>query len=336
MRDFMNIMRVHHYWDEGSWARSDKIYTFGNGSYIEFFSADDPAKLRGGRRDVLFMNESNNVSYEAFLQLEVRTKNLIILDFNPVAEFWVHEQVMPHTDHDFLILTYRDNEALDPNIIASIESKKHNTNWWQVYGLGQIGFNEGQIYKDWEIIDEVPSEARLMRHTMDFGYTNDPSAAVDIYTWNNAFILDEILYATNQSNRQLANAIRLSENLEPVDDANQFKGDTKILTIADSAEPKSIDEIRRYGLRIIGSARGQGSVNFGMQIVQSEKIYVTKRSLNIIKEQRNYLWKVDRDGRSLNVPEDVFNHAMDAVRYGITDLKARREIRTFAKKPSGF
>lgn len=336
MRDFLNIMQTHHYFEEKRWNRSDSIYTFETGSYIEFFSADDPAKMRGARRDVLFINECNNVSYMAYEQLEVRTRKLVILDFNPVSEFWVHEEVMPHMDHDFIKLTYLDNESLEQSIIDSIESRRHNTNWWRVFGLGEIGFNEGQVYQNWKAIDEVPNDARLLRYGLDFGYTNDPSAIVAIYKWNNAFVLDELLYATGQSNKEVANVIRQAESLDPVNEMNQFTGQTKILTIADSAEPKSIDEIKRYGVKIMGATKGKDSVNHGIQIVQDQEIYATKRSLNLWKEQRNYLWKVDRDGKSLNVPEDQFNHLMDAKRYAITDILRRREIRVFANKPSGF
>jgi len=336
MRDFLNIMQTHGYYKATSHNKTDMIYTFETGAYIEFFSADDPAKMRGARRDVLFINECNNVSFESFNQLEVRTKRLVILDFNPVSEFWVHEQVMPHMDHDFLKITYLDNEALDAQIVASIESRKHNESWWRVYGLGEIGFNEGQVYKNWMPIESVPEEARLERHGLDFGYTNDPTGIVNVYKWNNALILDEVAYASGLENKPIANLIRMDEGLDPVDDQNKFTGETKVLTIADSSEPKSIAEIKRLGVKITGAVKGQGSVNYGIQKVQAQTIYVTKSSLNIWKEQRNYLWKVDRDGKSLNIPEDDFNHLMDAARYAIVELLTRRKVRAFSNKPSGF
>jgi phage terminase large subunit len=178
--------------------------------------------------------------------------------------------------------------------------------WWQVYGLGQLGEVEGKIYKNWQIIDEVPHEARLERYGMDFGYSNDPSSIVAIYKYNGGYILDEILYQKGMSNRQIADTL-----------LNQ----PRALVIADSAEPKSIDEIKGYGLNIIGANKGKDSVNNGIQTVQAEAISVTSRSLNVIKEYRNYLWIIDRDSKVTNEPEHEYSHSMDAVRYAIVSLK---------------
>lgn len=321
MRDFLSIMHSHNYYEEANWNRSDSIYNFETGSYIEFFSADDPAKMRGARRDVLFINECNNVAFTAFEQLEVRTRHLVILDYNPVSEFWVQEEVMPHMDHDFLLLTYKDNEALGPEIITSIESRQHNSNWWRVYGLGEIGLNEGAIYQNWEFVDIVPEDARLERHTLDFGFTIDPSASIDIYYYDGWYYLDEILYQTGLTNNQLGQF---------------FKPLPRATIVADSAEPKSIVEMRRYDLPVVPAVKGPGSVNYGIQLVQDQKIRVTKRSTNLIKEYRNYLWKVDKDGKTLNVPIDIWNHGMDAVRYGFSELKMHAKPRTFVNKPAGF
>ena len=320
IRDFKSIMKAQRYWDEDAWSKGEFVYTFPNGTIIEFFSVDS-SKAHGPRRDVLFINECNNVSYEVYTQLETRTRQLVILDFNPVQEFWVHTEVMPHNPHDFLKLTYKDNEALEPAIVRSIESRRHNENYWQVYGLGEIGSLEGVIYDNWTSVDQVPKEARRLRHALDFGFTNDPSAIVDIYEWNGGYVLDELLYATGQKNKALANTIRVSEELEPLKPDNTYLGQTSILTVADSAEPKSIAEIKDCGVKIIGAIKGADSLDFGIQQVQDQKLYVTERSVNLIKELRNYTWRVDpRTGKSLNVPIDDWNHALDAVRYGITDL----------------
>lgn len=306
MRDFLNIMRTHRYYDENAHNKTDYLYRFGNG-YIEFFGGDDPSKLRGPRRDILFMNEANNMPHTTFDQLEVRTRDEWIVDFNPTSSFWVHEEVMPHMEHDFLKLTYKDNEALEDSIVKSIESRKDKPNWWKVYGLGEIGTNEGQILTDWSVIDEVPDEADLQRRGLDFGFTNDPTGLVDVYRYNEGFVLDEQLYRKGMSNKQIADFLKGLE--EP-----------STLVIADSAEPKSIDEIKSYGIRITGAVKGQGSVNYGLQVMQDHHLFVTKRSVNLIKELRNYLWKTDRDGTPLNVPEDLWNHAIDASRYAISDI----------------
>lgn len=306
MRDFKNIMQRHHYWKDANWNATDSIYTFETGSQIEFFSSDNGDKLRGARRDRLFINEANNVPFEAFEQLEVRTKEFAYLDWNPTNEFWFYTEVQgKRTDVELLVLTYKDNEALSPEIVAAIEQRRNNKGWWKVYGEGQLGEVEGKIYKDWQIIDEIPHEARLERRGLDFGYSNDPSSIVDIYRYNGGFIIDEVLFQKGMSNRQIADVL-LATNAQ-------------VLVIADSAEPKSIDELKMYGCNVIPANKGPGSVSQGIQFVQAQRISVTKRSVNVIKEYRNYLWKTDRDGKVLNEPEHMFSHSMDAVRYGLND-----------------
>jgi phage terminase large subunit len=209
-------------------------------------------------------------------------------------------------------LTYKDNEALQPAIVASIEQRKSRKGWWQVYGEGQLGEVEGKIYKGWNIIEEVPHEARLERRGLDFGYTNDPTAIVDVYYYNGGYILDEVAFMKGLSNRQIADILLGGENK---------------LVIADSAEPKSIDEIRDYGVNIRGAVKGQDSVTHGIQLIQDQRISITKRSVNIIKEYRNYLWMTDKNGRILNEPEHTFSHTMDAIRYALADLVKRGSIR---------
>jgi len=302
MRDFLNIMEGHGYFKEEAWNRSDFVYTFETGSRIEFFSADQPSKVRGPRRERLFINEANNIPYEAFDQLEVRTKEFIFIDHNPVSEYWFYTEVNGRRDDvDFITLTYKDNEGLSPEIVAAIEKRKNNKSWWTVYGEGQLGQVEGRIYKDWQIIDAIPHEARLERRGLDFGYTNDPTACVDVYRYNGGFILDEIIYQTGLTNREIADTLK---NLTPV------------LTVADSAEPKSIDELRERGINIIGAVKGPGSINQGIQYMQDQRISVTKRSVNLIREYRNYLWMTDRDGKIINTPDGGDDHALDAARYG--------------------
>lgn len=310
MRDFLNIMQEHNYFKDDRWNKSDFTYTFETGSKIEFFSLDMPHKVRGPRRNRLFINEANNIPLETYEQLEVRTEDEIWLDWNPVNEFWWYTDIMGKFDVDFLILTYLDNEGLSKNIINSIESRKANKNWWLVYGLGQLGEVESRIYKGWQIIDEIPHEARLERRGLDFGYSNDPSAIVDIYYYNGGYIVDEIAYQKGLTNKQLADIIL---NL------------SQTLTIADSAEPKSIDEIKSYGVNIIPVIKGRDSVTQGIQFVQDQKISITKRSLNLIKEYRNYLWETDKDGKIINEPIGIFNHCMDAIRYGFDGLRERAQ-----------
>jgi phage terminase large subunit len=298
-------MQGHHYFKESEWNKTDFVYTFPGGSRIEFFSADQPGKVRGPRRDILFINEANNISYETYTQLEIRTKDIVWLDWNPVSEFWWYSEVMGKQDCDFLTLTYKDNEALDPKVVEAIEVRKGNKNWWKVYGLGELGEAEGRIFTGWQIVDEVPFEARLERYGLDFGYSNDPTAIVAIYRFNDGFILDEVEHLKGLSNKQIADILT---------------NEPKALVVADSAEPKSIDEIRSYGINILPSKKGQGSVLQGIQYVQQQKISVTKRSTNLLKEYRNYLWMTDKDGKIINEPEVTWNHSMDAIRYGMESL----------------
>lgn len=307
-RDFLNIMKEQGYYDDDLWNRTDYTYSFETGSRIEFFSVDQPSKVRGPRRDVLFINEANNIPYEAYDQLEVRTKKIVWLDWNPTNEYWFYTDVKDKPTVDFITLTYKDNEALDKAIVESIEARRANKNWWNVYGLGQLGEVEGKIYKDWIIIDDVPHEARLERRGLDFGYTNDPASLVDIFYYNGGYILDERLYRKGMLNKQLADFIN---NLP----------DPQTLVMADSAEPKSIDELKLYGINVLPAQKGQGSVKQGIQYVQSKQVSITKRSINGIKEYRNYLWKTDKDGKIINEPEGGLDHFLDAVRYGMESLE---------------
>ena len=307
MRDFLNIMEGHGYYKEERWNRTEFIYTFETGSKIEFFSLDMPHKVRGPRRDRLFMNEANNNSKETYDQLEVRTNDEVWLDWNPTTEFWFYTDLLGQPNVDFTILTYLDNEGLPPSIIDSIESRKGNKNWWNVYGLGQLGEVEGKIYKGWKLdLDDVPHEARLERYGLDFGYSQDPAAIVDVYYYNGGYILDESLYQLGMSNKRISDV---------------FANKERALVVGDSAEPKSIDELKSYGVNVIGANKGPGSIHQGISYVQDQRISVTKRSLNIIKEYRNYLWKTDKDGDITDTPEDGFDHAMDALRYAMESLK---------------
>lgn len=307
MRDFKNIMMDHKYWKDANWNATDYTYTFESGSRIEFFSADQPSKVRGPRRDRLFINECNNIPYEAFDQLEVRTKEYIYLDWNPTSEFWFYERLLgDYEDLDFITVTYLDNEALDESIVKSIEARKGNSQWWRVYGLGLLGEVEGRIFTGWKTdLDEIPHEARLVKRGLDFGYSNDPTAIVDIYEYNGGFILDEVLYRKGMTNSDIANHLKALNNQD-------------VLMIADSSEPKSIEELHRYGIYVMGANKGQGSINQGIAFMQSQRISVTKRSTNLIKEYRGYMWTKDKSTEEIvNKAQDFANHLMDATRYAL-------------------
>lgn len=306
LKDFIKIMEWTNNFNANNFNKSNLTYKFSNGSYIEFFSADQPDKLRGARRDVLFINECNNVSFESYQQLAIRTKKFIYLDYNPTNEFWVHTELINDNNSDFIILTYKDNEALDPAIVKEIEKAKVKAetssyweNWWKVYGLGQIGTLEGVIFNNWQTIDVLPTDARLLGYGVDFGYSNDPTAIVEVYKWNDKRIVNEICYQKELSNSQIAKLIT-----------------TKNIAYCDSAEPKSIAELVSYGVNATAVRKGNDSINFGIQVMQEQEYLITKQSTNLINELRKYAWDKDKKtGATLNKPIDMFNHAIDAFRY---------------------
>jgi len=318
IRDFENIMKDRGYWNDSLWNSTKHVYVFETGCKVEFLSVDTYGKAHGPRRDVLFINECNNLSYLIVDQLIARTNEIIWLDWNPITEFWFYTDLYPNRKEkiDFITLTYLDNDALNQTMIEEIESHKSNKAWWTVYGLGQLGQLEGRIYTDWNIIDAIPENARLVRYGLDFGYSIDPTVIIAIYYFQGTFILDEVTYQKGLSNRSIAD-ILLNK--------------PRAMVCADSAEPKSIDEIASYGINIIGSKKGPGSVNQGIQYVQSQKVGITSRSLKTLKGYRNYLFVTDRNGNVINEPDDTvheWSNPMDAIRYGLESLKA-----TEPKKP---
>lgn len=322
MLDFQNIMKDRGYWNEDRWHGTLHTYTFETGNQVRFMSVDTYGKAHGPRRDVLFINEANNLDYKIVDQLITRTREIVWMDWNPSEEFWFDTEMSQNRDDiDFITLTYKDNEALDAITIAEIESHKNNKNWWQVYGLGLPGVIETRIYKDWNIIDEIPHEAKLERYGIDYGYSNDPTAIVAIYYYNGGYVWDEITYQKGLSNKQIADIILNRE---------------QALVVAESAEPKSNDELISYGVTLVPANKGPGSVNHGIQIIQRKRISVTRRSVNIIKEYRNYSWMTDRNGKILNVPEDVLNHAMDAGRYAMETLNPEQNNKIVTLQQTRF
>ena len=305
VRDFLKIMKWGNRYTETSFNKSYLKYEFQNGSFIEFFSADDASKLRGARRDILYINECNNVSFESYNELSIRTKKEIYLDFNPSNEFWVHNELKGEDDADFIILTYKDNEALDEGIVQQIEKNRLKAktstywdNWWRVYGLGEIGQLQGAVFSNYKLIDKIPTEARLIGIGIDFGYTNDPTSIIEVYKHNETRILNELTYQTGLLNSDIAKILP-----------------SNVPCYADSAEPKSIADIQRYGITIKGVTKGRDSINYGIDVMQRENYLVTSNSTNLIKELRSYCWDTDKTGKRLNKPISMYDHAIDAVRY---------------------
>ena len=314
MRDFESLLSIYKLWPFAQQNKTENKYKlFGN--TIEFFSADSPDKVRGPRRDHLFINEINNVSFEAFDQLRGRTAGYTFCDFNPVAEFYIHEKIIPNPEafnFDFTISTYLDNPFLPDGERRDIEAKKelaktndYWANWWKIYGEGHLGMAQGVVFPQWEQVDQMPKDADMTFFGLDFGYTNDPTALVRVDIKGSDLYVDELIYQTGLLNRDIAALM----------DKSVKKNYHQIY--ADSAEPKSIHELYLAGYNVKPSVKGADSINAGIDKLQSYKIHVTKRSVNLIKELRNYTWDTDKEGKATNKPIDAFNHGIDALRYAV-------------------
>lgn len=308
IKDFLKIMKETGRFNEANFNKTYLKYEFTNGSYIEFFSADDDSKMRGARRNILYINEANNVSFESYVQLAIRTSGDIYLDFNPVARFWAHTEIEIEDDSELLIINYQDNEGLSQSIVDMLEQNRIKAltssyweNWCRVYLDGQIGNLEGAVFPLWNEVDRIPEEAKLVGYGLDFGFTNDPSVLIAVYKMDDNIYVDEVIYQKGLSNSDLASLVK----------DNGVAGEI----YADAAEPKSISELRRYGLRILPAQKGKDSINFGISILHEYNIYITSRSYNTKDEFGKYTWKKDGEGRYMNVPIDTFNHSIDALRY---------------------
>lgn len=303
---FKSIMFETNRWIESNWNASSLTYTFSSGSRIQFKSFDSVGKAKSsGKRDILFLNEANHIPFEIADALMIRSKETWI-DFNPDNEFWVHRETLKEPNSEFLLLTYLDNEGCPIETIEDLEIKKEKAktssywaNWCKVYIDGEIGSLDGVIFNNWKTIDTIPNDARLLGYGVDFGYTNDPTAIVEVYKWNDKRIVNEICYEKGLTNSQIAKRIA-----------------TKMPAYCDSAEPKSIAELKLNGINAIAVEKGTDSIKYGINLIQENDYFVTSQSVNLISELRKYAWDKDkRTGETLNKPIDDFNHAIDSWRY---------------------
>ena len=307
IRDFKTIMQSIGLWQDEAWNRTNFEYTLPNNSVIEFFSADSSGKALGAARDYLFINECNNVKYEIAFQLLARTRKRCFLDFNPVAEFWAHTEILnnPAFDGqvDFVHSTFLDNQLLDAGIKQTMLARAAiDSNYRTVYIDGQIGSLEGLIFPSINLIDDLPERHEAGVIGLDFGYTQDPTSAIHVIDHAGQWYFDELLYRTGMRNTDINSALT----------------NHKHLTIfADSSDPKSIDDLYLYGLNIHPVVKGADSIQYGIDLMKQQTINVTKRSVNLIKELRNYTYDRDKEGKLINKPIDFLNHAIDAARYGV-------------------
>jgi len=316
MRDFMAILQHHNAYSELNHNKSNSEYTlFGN--LVEFISLDQPQKIRGRKRDLLFVNEGNELFYEDMQQLLFRTQDRIILDFNPSDEYhWIYDKLIPRDDCDFFKTTYKDNPFIEPSIIKEIERLRDtDEQYWQIYGLGERSASRSTIFNYTEV-NQIPEEATLISGGMDFGYTNDPTTFVAVYSEGYNMYVQEHLYRTQMTTQ----------------DINVFLRDLKFTgTIyADSAEPRLISELRRMGHNIFPSIKGKDSVNAGIDLLKRYKIHILASSTNAISEFRNYKWKEDKAGMLINTPEDKHNHIIDPCRYATYSILSRPNFGKYA------
>lgn len=319
MRDFFTILEAEGIYNVANHNKSEATYVlFGN--LVEFISIDQPQKVRGRKRDILFVNEANELNLEDWRQLVLRTTGRILIDYNPSDEFhWIYDEVIPREDADFFQTTYLDNPHLPDAVVAEIERLQDaDPDYWKVYGLGERGQSRATILTHWKEFDQIPTDYKLLNIGLDFGYTNDPTAIVKVYTDGHGFILDEVCYATGLTNAAISQTLR---------DAEVGRG---TMIIADSAEPKSIDEIHGHGFNVHPARKGRDSIRAGLDFLRSRPLGITSRSVNGIKELRNYKWKEDKNGRQLNEPVDAFNHFIDASRYAITHTQTNPNFGKYA------
>ena len=317
MRDFFDILKEYDLYDEKIHNKSNSEFRL-KGNLIEFISLDQPQKVRGRKRDLLYINEANELHFEDWQQLIFRTTERAILDYNPSDEFhFIYDKIKPREDADFFITTYRDNPFLDKDIVKEIERLKDiDPNYWKIYGLGEVGASQSIIFRVNEC-DSVPENATFISYGMDYGFTNDPTTLVGIWKSGDDLYLKEFLFRTGMTNRDI------NDFLKGMD-----IGRSEIY--GDSAEPKTIEELYRFGWNIKPATKGQGSVNIGIDMMKRYKLNVTKDSLNMIKEFRNYKWAEDKNGVVQNSPVDMFNHTIDAVRYALYDKLSRPNYGKYA------
>lgn len=308
-RDFQQILKGLNRYKESQHNKSLMRYTFTSGSYIEFFSTESEERLRGARRTDLYVNESNTITLDMYQALAIRTSGTIWCDYNPTSLFWVDKELVGQPDTDYITLTYKDNEALPATVVKELEKaipKAKTSEYWanfvRVYLKGETGNLEGACIPEWYEIPNIPEDAKLMGYGLDFGYSVDSSALIGLYKYNDAYIFDEILYRKGMLNSDISQLLK--------------NNDVKEIIYADSSEPKSIAEIRNYGHQIYPVKKGRDSIVYGINLINQNKIYVTKRSKNLQQELRGYVWLQDKLGNTLQKPNPMNgDHAIDAARY---------------------
>ncbi len=306
-----------------SYNKSERVFQFRNGSIIEFRSYADPQDAKSGKRDYLFINEANGISWDIYQELSLRTKTRVYIDYNPNAEFWVHDRLLGKKNVKLIISDHRHNPFLNFEMRQKIESiKNEDIELWKVYARGLTGKISGLVLNNWHLCDDIPPRAKLVAIGLDFGFTNDETGCLAVFKQNGELWVDELFYETGLTNPDIANqlsSIGLSKNA---------------LIVADSAEPKSIEELRRLGWNIVPAKKGADSINISIDILKRYKLNISRRSINLRRELARYKWKTDLAGRTLNEPIDRWNHLIDPLRYvALNQLKIKGNGKTKTRLP---
>ena len=318
LRDFKAMVAAEGDWDENRFNKTESTYEYESGTIIEFFSCDNAGKVHGPARDILFINEAQGIPREIYRQLDIRTRKKVIIDFNPVRKFW-GETEFAGDRYVTIHSTYLDNPYLTPEQVHAIEKNKGDENWWRVYGEGMTGGVEGNVYPEYEVIDEMPEVYTGRCLGLDFGFTNDPTAIVDIRFEGYNLFLDLLMYETGLTNPQIGDYLT-------------GQAINRIVTVCDSAEQKSIVELQRAKVKATPAIKGKGSIASGIQQVKTFKLYVTKRSTHMMDELDNYKWVKDElNDTYTNVPIDAWNHSLDAMRYGVDYLLRKYRPKAFTQ-----
>lgn len=296
---------------------TDRIFTCINGSIMEFVSCQDEQDAKSGKREYLFVNEANGIPFTIYRQFAIRTTKKIFIDYNPSARFWVHEELIGRKDVKLIISDHRHNPFLSKEMHNKIE-EIDDPEFFKVYARGKTGKLQGLVYSNWTLVDEMPYPYKYRWLGLDFGFVNDPTAMIDIRLSSGELWIDELIYDKGMLNSDIANK------------AFELGIDRNVDIVADSAEPKSIAELNAYGFRVEPAQKGNDSVKSGIDILKRYKLNITRRSANIRSEISKYRWKVDKDGQITNIPIDMFNHALDAIRYVALNKLQVRPISTGA------
>jgi phage terminase large subunit len=316
MRDFLEILQRYEIYEEKYHNKTNNEYAL-NGNLVEFISLDQPQKIRGRKRNLLYINEANELYFEDWQQLIMRTTGKVVIDYNPSDAFhWIYDKVIPREDCEFFKTTYKDNPFLEPELVKEIERLQGtDDDYWRIYGLGERGSSRATIFQ-FGVVSEPYGE--LLSIGLDFGYTNDPTALVKVYKRGNELIFDELLYHTNLTNQDIA---------QKFDELELNRMD---IIYADSAEPKSIEELHRMRWNVKPTVKGADSIMAGIDMLKRYELKVTAKSLNLIKEFQNYKWIEDKNGNLLNKPVDNYNHAIDAIRYAVYNKLSKPNYGSYA------